>query len=139
MKNLYIAITLFIAVLLVGAIVSVSYSFAGENGAACRGKTCYIEGTGGDVNLWVIKSGADWSSGKQQVTRKGHQCDSACAVTAAILDGDGRLSAHPQAVYCFCHTDKARLAHMRTWPTISPQWRKLLGTGRPFRYSEVGH
>lgn len=113
-------------------------AFGGERGADCRGNTCYVEGTGGDVFAWVLKSGADWSDGKAMVTRKGKRCDSACAVTAAMLDGAGRLQADPKAVYCFCHTDKARLATLTDWwDTIPPRWLKRLKTGKPFRYADV--
>lgn len=113
-------------------------AIGGERGADCRGNTCYVEGTGGDVFAWVLKSGADWSDGKQMVTRKGKQCNSACAVTAAMLDGAGRLQADPKAIYCFCHTDKARLATLTDWwDTIPPRWLKRLKTGKPFRYADV--
>lgn len=114
-------------------------AFGGENGATCRGNTCYIEGTGGDVFAWVLKSGVDYADGKTLVTRKNKRCDSACAITAAILDKPGRLKADPNAVYCFCHTDKYRLATITDWwgPQIGPRWRKLLLTGKPFKYADV--
>lgn len=120
------------------ALAATDATKAGERGPDCWGDTCYVEGTGGDVFAWVLKSGADWSNGKTMVTRKGKRCDSACAVTAAMMDGDGRLMADPKAVYCFCHTDKERLASLTDWwDTIPPRWLKRLKTGKPFYYREV--
>lgn len=143
------------------AVLLCALAFAGpalsaENGATCRAGTCRIEGPGGETAKWVMKMHADRKSGLHLVTRAftGRSpaaaleryrnggnwpvglCASACSITAAIADSVGALEAAPRSVFCWCHDNDVRDTLFGS--QLPARWLRLLRTGEPFYYREVG-